>query len=196
MRGEQVSLRDHDGTRADQANWTSCPCSYGPKRFRSSWISISQNIQTDTLDGFLTIIVATTYWHTGTKTRAITTGVMLYLLMGWWRHQMEIFFALLAICAGNSSVTGDFPAQRPVTRSFDVFFDLRLNEVLSKQSWGWWFETLSRPLWRRSNELSVSAYNCNGHVRVCRVSKRLVDCCIQRTEGMRGNDDQGRRGES
>ena len=35
--------------------------------------------------------------------------------------------ALLAICAGNSSVIGEFPAQRPVTRSFDVFFDLRPN---------------------------------------------------------------------
>ena len=39
---------------------------------------------------------------------------------------METFSALLAICAGNSPVTGEFPAQRPVTRSFDVFFDLRL----------------------------------------------------------------------
>ena len=34
----------------------------------------------------------------------------------------EKFSALLAICAGNS------PVQRPVTRSFDVFFDLRLNK--------------------------------------------------------------------
>ena len=40
----------------------------------------------------------------------------------WWRHQMEIFSALLAFCVGNSSVTGEFPSQRPVTRSFDVFF--------------------------------------------------------------------------
>ena len=45
--------------------------------------------------------------------------------------------SLLAICAGNSPVTGEFPAQRPVTRSFDVFFDLRLNKRLGKQSWGW-----------------------------------------------------------
>ena len=46
-------------------------------------------------------------------------------------------------------VLGEFPAQRPVmTRSFDVFFDLRLNKRLSKQSWGWWFETLPCPLWR------------------------------------------------
>ena len=51
----------------------------------------------------------------------------------WWRHQMETFSALLAICAGNSPVTGEFPAQRPVKRSFDIFFDLRLNSRLSKQ---------------------------------------------------------------
>ena len=41
---------------------------------------------------------------------------------------METFSALLAICVGNSPVPGEFPAQRPVTRSFDVFFDLRLNK--------------------------------------------------------------------
>ena len=69
----------------------------------------------------------------------------------WWRHQMETFSALLAICAGNSPVSGEFLAQRPVTRSFDIFFDLRLNKWLSKQSWGWWFQTLSCPLWRHSN---------------------------------------------
>ena len=41
---------------------------------------------------------------------------------------METFSALLAICAGNSPVPGDFPAQRPVTQRVDVFFDLRLNK--------------------------------------------------------------------
>ena len=69
----------------------------------------------------------------------------------WWRHQMETFSASLAFCAENSPVPGEFSAQRSVTRSFDVFFDLRLNKRLSKQSWGWWFETLSRPLWRHRN---------------------------------------------
>ena len=69
----------------------------------------------------------------------------------WWRHQMETFFAWLTFCVGNSPVTGEFPTQRPVTRSFDVFFDLRLNKQLSKQSWGWWFETPSRSLWRQCN---------------------------------------------
>ena len=44
-----------------------------------------------------------------------------------------------------------FPTQRPVTRSFDVYFDLRLNTRLSKQPWGWWFETLSWSLWRHCN---------------------------------------------
>ena len=49
--------------------------------------------------------------------------------------------------------TGDrwIPSQRPVTRSFDVFFDLRLHKPLSKQSWSWWFETPSHPLWRHCN---------------------------------------------
>ena len=48
---------------------------------------------------------------------------------------------------GNSAVTGEFPAQRPAMRSFDVFFDIRLNKQLRKQWWDWWFETPSRPLW-------------------------------------------------
>ena len=69
----------------------------------------------------------------------------------WWRHQMEKFSALLAIYAGNSPVTGEFPAQR-TTRRFDVFFDLLLYIWLSKQWQCWWFETPSRPLWRNCNE--------------------------------------------
>ena len=76
----------------------------------------------------------------------------------WWRHQMETFSALLALYAGNSPVTGDFPSQRPVTRSFHVFFDLHLNKRLSKQSLGWWFETPSCSLLRHCNgrELTIS----------------------------------------
>ena len=69
----------------------------------------------------------------------------------WWRHQMETFFALLVICAGNSPVPGEFPTQRPVARSFDVFFDLLPNKRLSKHWRGWWFETPSCPLWRHCN---------------------------------------------
>ena len=54
----------------------------------------------------------------------------LELASSWWRHQMEIFSVLLVIYAGNSPVTGEFPAQRPVKRSFDVFFYLLMNK--------WW----------------------------------------------------------
>ena len=65
----------------------------------------------------------------------------------WWRHPMETFSVLLALCAGNSLVTGKFPSQRPVTQRFDFFFYLCLNQRLSRQLWDWWFETLSRSLW-------------------------------------------------
>ena len=59
--------------------------------------------------------------------------------------------ALLALCAGNSPVTAEFPSQRPVTRSFNIFFDLHLNKRSNKQSWSRWFETPSRSLWRYCN---------------------------------------------
>ena len=90
----------------------------------------------------------------------------------WWRHQMETFSASLAICAGNSPVPGEYPSQRPVTRSFDVFFDLRLNKRLSKQSWDWWFETLLRPLWRR----------CNAKINIFWSIGFTVDCNGQRQQ--------------
>ena len=86
------------------------------------------------------------------------TDLTITLRNTWWRHEMETFSAQLAICAGNSAVLGEFPVQKPVMRSFDVFFDLRLNKRLSKQSWGWWFETLPRPLWRQSNGLEGCVY--------------------------------------
>ena len=68
---------------------------------------------------------------------------------------MEAFSALLAIFAGNSPAPGEFPTQRPVTRSFDVYFDLLPNKRLSKQSWGWWFGMPSRPLWRHGNNVWI-----------------------------------------
>ena len=64
-------------------------------------------------------------------------------------------FRVTAHCAGNSPVPGEFPAQRPVTRSFDVFFDLHPNKRLSKQWWGWWFETPPCPLRRHRNARSL-----------------------------------------
>ena len=84
--------------------------------------------------------------------------IVFYFTTLWWGHQMETFSELLAICAGNSPVSGEFPAQRPVTWSFDVFFDVCPNKRLSKQSWGWWFETPSGSLWRHSNDNSTPLY--------------------------------------
>ena len=74
-----------------------------------------------------------------------------HLVGSWWCHQMETFSALLALCAGNSPVTGEFPTQRPVARSFYVFFDLRVDKRLSKQSRGWWFGRPPSSLWRHCN---------------------------------------------
>ena len=88
--------------------------------------------------------------------------ILIPILITWWRHQMEIFSALLALYAGNSLVPGEFPAQRRVTPSFEVFCNQRLNKRLRKQSWGWWFETLSHPLWRQCNEV-IATYFCTSH---------------------------------
>ena len=103
-------------------------------------------------------------------------GIDLFLLKySWWRHQMDTFSALLAICAGNSPVSGEFPTQRPVTRSFDVFFDLCLNKRLSKQWWGWWFETLSCPLWRHRNG-PVSAPGPRFNIKMTSYQSRKSHC--------------------
>ena len=70
--------------------------------------------------------------------------------------------ALLIICAWNSSVTNEFHTQRPVTRCFDVFFDLRLDKQLSKQSWGWCFETPSCP-WASYQIRKIAGCACAGN---------------------------------
>ena len=122
----------------------------------------------------------------------------------WWRHQMKTFSALLAICAGNSPDTiwchwatvskpvwsvvtalpifpCEFATQRPVTRSFGVFFDLRLNKRLSKQSWGWWFETLSRSLWRHCNAAADTwTSHCYSYCRSWLPLVWLNTCSLQR----------------
>ena len=87
-------------------------------------------------------------------------GTMFIWHVSWWRHKMETFSALLAICTWNCPVTGEFAAQRPVTHSFDVFFELIMNKRLNKQSWGWWLETPSRPLWHHRNVIMRSNGIC------------------------------------
>ena len=65
----------------------------------------------------------------------------------WWRHQMETFSALLAICAGST-----------VASDAELWCILCRNKRLSKQSWGWWFETPSRPLWHHCNGNSIKRW--------------------------------------
>ena len=60
---------------------------------------------------------------------------------GYWPFVREI----------HPSGTSKFPTQKPVTRIFDFFFNLRLNKRLNKQSRGCWFETPPRPFWRHCN---------------------------------------------
>ena len=64
---------------------------------------------------------------------------------------------------GEFTGPGEFHTQRPVTRSFDAFFDLRLTKRLSKQTGGWWFETLTWSLWRHRNGLLRSSIKFQGH---------------------------------
>ena len=103
---------------------------------------------------------------------SISNGV--YWVVTWWRHQIETFSALLAICAGNSPAPGEFPTQRPVTRSFYIFLDLCLNKRLCKQSEGWWFETLSRPLWRQCNDIKWRHNSPSGTSSVVNIEFILI----------------------
>ena len=117
-----------------------------------------------------------TAWHDHNKlttaclstTNSTTAGV---------RHAMmtssngNIFRVTGPLC-GEFTGPGEFPTQRPVTRSFDVFFDLRLNKRLSKQSWGWWPETPSSSLWRHRNGIRQIV---NGWRLFCYTSHRVFD---------------------
>ena len=73
-------------------------------------------------------------------------------------------------------VTGEFPAQRRVGRCFKVFFGLRLNKRLSKQSWGWWVETPSLSLWRHRDVMITLHIHC---IRSNHIGKYLVSVAIE-----------------
>ena len=92
-------------------------------------------------------IIGDYQWTTHDKSHSTITN--------WERplHMMtssngNIFRVTGPLC-GEFTGPGEIPAQRPVTRSFDVFFDVRPNKRLSKQPWGWWFKTSSWSLWRQ-----------------------------------------------
>ena len=89
------------------------------------------------------------------------------------RFALSTFSASLAFVRGIHR-SPEFPAQRQVTWSFEVFFDMRLNKRLSKQSQGWWFETFSRPLWRHCD-----VEQCNGRINSCAIWQKYANdrCC-------------------
>ena len=92
-------------------------------------------------------------------------SVALNIMVSSWEHSLWCYSMMTSSNGNIFRVTGPLcgeftgprwiPSQRPVTRSFDVSFHLCLNKRLSKQSWGWWFETTSRSLWRHCNALRI-----------------------------------------
>ena len=100
----------------------------------------------------------------------------------------NIFRVTGPLC-GEFTGPGEFPAQRPVTRSFDVFFDLRLNKRLSKQPWGWWFETPAWSLWRHRNaKPSMFTWHVSintATLRCCQSGQALLSTSRSRVGGAR-----------
>ena len=80
---------------------------------------------------------------------------------------METFSTLLALSKGTSPVTPEFPSQRPVTRSFDVFFDLRLNKRLSKQSRHRWRHCKER--FQRVCKVSLESFQTKRDLNVSKI---------------------------
>ena len=92
----------------------------------------------------------------------------------WWCHQMETFSALLVLCEGNPMVIGGFPSQRPVMRSFGVFFDL---------CWNVWFETQSCSIRRHCNDNKIMCVDmwCNANMRHWYCDVTLIICSCTHT---------------
>ena len=82
---------------------------------------------------------------------SIPTELTLNSMLSMMTSSNGNIFRVTGPLCGEFIGPGEFPSQRPVTRCFDVFFDLRLNKRLSKPTWGWWFETPSWSLWRHRN---------------------------------------------
>ena len=107
------------------------------------------------------------WWHGSMSLYGVTRPplILRFFYQSAYQHEQSsvmmtssngnIFRVTGPLC-GEFTGPGEFPAQRPVTRSFDVFFDLRLNKRLSKQPWGGWFETPSWSLWRQCNGRNTS----------------------------------------
>ena len=93
-----------------------------------------------------------------------------------WKH----FPRYWPFVRGIDRSPGNSPQKKPVTQSFDVFFDLRLNKRLSNQSWGWWFKTPSHPLWRHCNESTAAVYRAHHPIQQAIIwDNALISPCMR-----------------
>ena len=136
----------------------------GVLRRNAKWLSLSRVVLNRFYWQFLRL-----YFYISRRffsSRGMGAGMWEY--QPGWSNEQIMTISICMMTSSNGSIfrvtgpfcgeftgPGDFPAQRPVTRSFDVFFDLRLNKRLSKQPWGWWFETPAWSLWRHRNGPAV-----------------------------------------
>ena len=88
----------------------------------------------------------------------------------------KIFHVTGPLC-GEFTGPSEFPTLRRVRRSFDVFFDLRLNKRLSKQPWGWWFETPSWSLWHQCNVV-MTTYSAISDDEVVKLTFYCFQCMV------------------
>ena len=95
----------------------------------------------------------------------------------------NIFRVTGPLC-GEFTGPGEFPTQRPVTRGFDVFVDLRLYKRLSKQPWGWWFETPSWSLWHHCNAEYVPVY-CLPYAKLTLNNQRIQNLNVRKNYSKR-----------
>ena len=130
-------------------------------------------------------------------TRKIESYYSQWIWMNWVSRWVSIkscvcFCSMMTSSDGNifrvtrplcGEITGHpwIPSQRPVARSFDVLFDLRLDKQLSEQSRRRWFETSSRSLWRYCNVQLIDLVTQYGDtdldrhsLRQCLVSLHLL----------------------
>ena len=84
-------------------------------------------------------------------------------------------FRVTGPLCGEFTGPGEFPARRPVTRSFNVFFDLCLNKRLTKQPWSWWFETPPWSLWRQCNVDCFGTFTVNIYSRLIFITFYLMN---------------------
>ena len=115
------------------------------------------NEDDDTLFQFMATLRTRTITHT--KTSSITHHICHGHLTFMKTSSNGNFLRVTGPLCGEFTGPGEIPAQRPVTRSFDVFFHLHLKKRLSKQPRGWWFETPPRSLWRQCNELRNNVFS-------------------------------------